>query len=348
MKHVTSAMLLALGLGLFTAGTSMPATAAQDIAGYDRFDVQAAHRARPLAASIWYPAGSHIYVAPVGKSAIWQSTNAYIGAAIEPGKHPLILLSHGSGGNMDGIGWLSSQLALRGAIVLAVNHPGTTTGDSSPRRTMYLGQRALDVTAALDQVLANPEFAPYIDTNNISAVGFSLGGTTVLNLAGMQFDRAAYRDYCVKYQDSAQDCIFYKKGGVDFAHLPDDFTNGYRDTRISKTVAIEPGMSFAVKPDSLADVSNPVLFIKLGQEHGWLAGDVSASGSNLVAKVKDASLAVFAPAYHLTFLAECEPGAAKLLEEMDDDPICSDPEGTDRSLVHRQVADEIATFLGLP
>ena len=201
MKHVTSAMLLALGLGLFTTVTSMPATAGQDIAGYDRFDVQAAHRARPLAASIWYPAGSHIYVAPVGKSAIWQSTNAYIGAAIEPGKHPLILLSHGSGGNMDGIGWLSSQLALRGAIVLAVNHPGTTTGDSSPRRTMYLGQRALDVTAALDQVLANPEFAPYIDTNNISAVGFSLGGTTVLNLAGMQFDRAAYRDYCVKYQD---------------------------------------------------------------------------------------------------------------------------------------------------
>ena len=107
-------------------------------------------------------------------------------------------------------------------------------------------------------------------------------------------------------------------------------------------------MSFAVKPDSLADVSNPMLFIKLGKEHGWLAGDVSASGSNLVAKVKDASLAVFAPAYHLTFLAECEPGAAKLLEEMDDDPICTDPVGTDRSLVHRQIADEIATFLDLP
>ena len=345
MKHVTSAMVLALGL--FATFTSAVAEPASDLAGYDRFDVRAAHRSMPVAASIWYPAGTHIYRAPVGQSMIWKSTDAYIGAAIAPGKHPLILLSHGSGGNMDAIGWLSSQLALRGAMVLAVNHPGTTSGDSSPRRTMYLGQRAKDITAALDQVLANPEFAPYIDTRNISAIGFSLGGTTVLNLAGIRIDPLAYRDYCAIYQNSAQDCDFYQKGGVDFDNLPRDFHDTNADPRITKTVAIEPGMTDAVDAHSLADVTNPVLFIRLGKEHGWRAADVSEAGSNIVSRMKNASLAVFAPAYHLTFLGECLPGAAKLLKEMKDDPVCSDPAGADRSRIHDQIVDKVADFLAL-
>ncbi|MEQ9344803.1 MAG: hypothetical protein RIG26_00030 [Thalassospira sp.] len=345
MKHVTSAM--AIAAGLVTALAFGTAQAADEYAGYDRFDVRAAHRSMPVAASIWYPAGTHIYRAPVGRSSIWQSTDAYIGAAIEAGKHPLVLLSHGSGGNMDGIGWLSSQLALRGAMVLAVNHPGTTSGDSSPRRTMYLGQRSNDIKAALDQVLDNPEFAPYIDTDQISAVGFSLGGTTVLNLAGMRFDRDAYRDYCDTFQNKAQDCAFYRKGGVDFAHLPDDFAANAYDPRITKTVAIEPGMTYAVDEDSIKAVSNPVLFVRLGIEHGWLASDLSETGSNLLARMEKAKMAVFSPADHLTFLAECVPGAVELLEEMEDDPICSDPEGTDRGMIHRQVVDELAGFLGL-
>ncbi|WP_033068885.1 alpha/beta hydrolase family protein [Thalassospira australica] len=349
MKHVTSAMIVALGLFASLVPVSAHAgdNAPKQWAGYDRFDVSAAHRSRPLAASIWYPAGTHIYRAPVGKSAIWQSVDAYIGAAIAPGKYPLVLLSHGSGGNMDGIGWLSSALALRGAIVLAVNHPGTTSGDSSPRRTVQLGVRAMDITATLDQVLSNPEFAPYIDTDRISAVGFSLGGTTVLNLAGVQFDRDAYGDYCAEFQDNAQDCAFLAKGGVRLDHLPDDFETTHSDPRISSIVAIEPGMTDAVKSESLDGIDEDILFIRLGREHGWRAADVGPNGSNILARLGNAQLAVFSPANHLTFLAECVPGAAELLAQMDDDPICSDPEGTDRGKIHQDIIDEIVRFLSL-
>ncbi|MCB1755123.1 MAG: hypothetical protein KDJ38_06355 [Gammaproteobacteria bacterium] len=301
----------------------------------------------PIAASIWYPAGTSIYQAPVGKNAIWQGTKAYIGAAIKAGKYPLVLLSHGSGGNMDGIGWLSSALALRGAMVLAVNHPGTTSGDSSPRRTMYLGQRAADLHAALDQVLANPDFAPYIDTDRISAIGFSLGGTSVLNLAGLQFDRDAYAAYCDKFADQAQDCVFGKRGGVDFHHLPEDFEATGTDPRISQIVAIEPGMTYAVNENSLKAATDPVLLVRLGRENGWLAADFGETGSNLLDRMADARAVTFAPAYHLTFLGECVPGAAELLKQMEDDPICSDPAGTDRGDIHRQIVDAISGFLNL-
>lgn len=345
MKHVTSALVVAVGI-LATLG-SMPAHAGGDLAGYDRFDVDAAHRSRPVAASIWYPADTFIYRAPVNQSAIWKSTDAYIGAAVAPGKHPLILLSHGSGGNMDAIGWLSSELALRGAMVLAVNHPGSTSGDSSPRRQPELGPRAMDLHAALDQLLAHPEFEPYIDPDRIAAAGFSLGGATVLNLAGMRFDRDAYREYCQRFGATVQDCAFLQKGGVRLDQLPADFETGSKDPRISKFIAIEPGMTFAVNDASLDDVDPDLLFIRLGREHGWKAADITETGSNLLGKLDNPSYAVFAPADHLTFLGECNAGAAEFLAKMEDDPICSDPEGTDRALIHRQIIDEISRFLSL-
>jgi len=319
-----------------------------DYPGYDRFDVRAAHRSMPLAASVWYPADTFIYRAPVGGNVIWKGTDAYIGAAIAPGRHPLILLSHGSGGNMDGLGWLSSQLALRGAIVVALNHPGTTSGDSSPRRTPFIGERAEDISATLDQILSNPAFAPYIDPRNIAAIGFSLGGTTVLSLSGVQFDQALYAQYCKRLGDAAQDCDFLRKGGVDVDHLPNDFAASKSDDRIKRIVAIEPGMGFAATQASLSNVSNAILFVGLGDEDRWAATDFGPSGSNLVARIKNASSAIFAPANHLTFLAECVPGAVELLKEEGSDPICSDPPGTDRGQIHQRIVTAIAEFLNLP
>ena len=150
--------------------------AADTLPGYDRFDLTADHRARPIAASIWYPAANPTYRAPVGDGPIFDATFAFIGPAIAEGEHPLVLLSHGSGGNADSLGWLTSGLVANGAIVLAVNHPGSTSGDSSPRRSVDLEARANDLTAALDMILADPAFAPYIDADRIGVVGFSWAG----------------------------------------------------------------------------------------------------------------------------------------------------------------------------
>lgn len=173
-------------LSLFALSIALPA-AADMLPGYDRFDLAADHRARPVAASIWYPAANRTYRAPVGDGPIFDPTFAFIGPAIAEGEHPLVLLSHGSGGNADALGWLATGLVARGAIVLAVNHPGSTSGDSSPRRSVDLGARAKDLSAALDMILADPAFAPFIDEDRIGVVGFSLGGATALGLAGLRF-----------------------------------------------------------------------------------------------------------------------------------------------------------------
>ncbi|MDV2966315.1 alpha/beta fold hydrolase [Nitratireductor aquimarinus] len=339
MKKLLSAFLIGMGL---TGGAL-----AQPFAGYDRLTVKADHRPSVLAASVWYPAGTPTYRGLVGDNAVFQGTSAYVGAGVAEGRFPLFVLSHGSGGNMDAISWLSSALALRGAMVLAVNHPGSTSGDSSPRRSVRLDERAADLSAVLDALFDEPAFADHVDRSRIASLGFSLGGATALNLAGLRFDPDAFADYCAWIGDGGQDCVFFSKGGVDLNALPDGFGAELRDDRIGRAIAIDPGMTYAATPESIAGTDMPVLLINLGEAHLFKAADVGPDGSDLAGKLPSAVLKTIAPAHHFTFLAECKPEGAAMLAEEKDDPVCDDPEGADRAAVHEAIVEEIAAFAGL-
>lgn len=334
-----TALLTLLGTAAASADEALPPTA-----GYDRLTVTAAHRPAPLAASVWYPVGTPTYRGLIGDNPVFQGTPAYVGAAIADGRFPLFVLSHGSGGNMDTISWLSSKLALAGAMVLAVNHPGSTTGDSSPRRTVLLDKRAKDLSAALDTLLADPSFGPHVDRSRIVSIGFSLGGATALNLAGIRFDKAAYADFCAR-MPASEDCVFLAKGGVDFDHLPDGFAAGSRDERIAAAIGIDPGFTYAASAESVAATKVPVLLINIGTKHRFRAADVSATGSGLAQHLPNATYAVVAPGHHFTFLALCKPNGAALLAEEHDDPVCDDPAGADRARIHEEIVAAIESFL---
>jgi len=334
-------------LSLLSLLAVAPATSALAdlLPGYDRFDLAADHRARPIAASIWYPAANRTYRAPVGDGPIFDPTFAFIGPAVAEGEHPLVLLSHGSGGNAETLGWLTSGLVERGAMVLTVNHPGSTSGDSSPRRSVDLEARAQDLSAALDMILSDPAFSPFIDEDRIGAVGFSLGGSTVLGLAGVRFDGSVQDANCETGPDAA-DCVFFRLGGVSFADYP-GFDADSRDPRVTQAVAIDPGFGGSAVPESLPDALPGVTLINLGDVDRLAAADVGPAGNDLANRLPEATYVEIAPASHFTFLSTCKPGAVEILEEEQDDPICSDPEGTDRAATHGQLIDAIASGLGL-
>ena len=344
MKHLILAALLA---ALVPAPPVAAESAVLELPGFDRMDVPARHRALPIAASLWYPAGRATYRAVIGENALFTGVPAFVGAAVAEGRYPLILLSHGSGGAMEGLAWLSARLAAQGAIVLAVNHPGTTSGDSSPRRTMRLAPRAADLGAALEAVLGDPQFAPHIDRERISALGFSLGGTTVLGLAGIRFDAEAFADYCREAGDEAAGCDFLAKGGVRLDALPEAFSADMRDLRVSAVVSVDPGFTHSAVEESLAGVRVPLLFVNLGEEERWPGVDVGPQGSGLAARVAGARHVAVAPAWHFSFLGLCKPQGAELLRKWEDDPICDDPRGSDRATVHEEIVGIVADFLGL-
>jgi predicted dienelactone hydrolase len=337
MKRLALLAMLALPYAGSVAADMLP--------GYDRFDLTADHRARPIAASIWYPAASPTYRAPVGDGPIFDPTFAFIGPAIAQDEHPLVLLSHGSGGNADSLGWLTSGLVANGAMVLAVNHPGSTSGDSSPRRSADLEARANDLTAALDMILADPAFAPFIDPDRIGVVGFSLGGATALGLAGVRFDGAAQDANCSAGPDAA-DCVFFRLGGVRFSDYP-GFEADARDPRISRAVIVDPGFGGAADPDTLPGALTGITLINLGDADRLGAADVGPNGNDLANRLPDVSYVEIGPANHFTFLGTCKPGAVALLAKEQEDPICTDPESTDRAATHVQLIDALSLGLDL-
>lgn len=88
--------------------------------------------------------------------------------------------------------------------------------------------------------------------------------------------------------------------------------------------------------------------INLGESADRLpATDAGPDGHNLIARIPGATYSSFAPANHFSFLAECKPGGAELVAEDDDEPICTDPPGTDRAALHRALIGDIAAALGL-
>lgn len=341
MKH----LLFAAGL----LGSLVTGAEAETLSGYDRFDIKASHRSHLIQGSVWYPAGSRTYAVPIGDNPIFHGTKALIGPKIADGKFPLVVLSHGSGGNMDSLGWLSSELALRGAMVLAVNHPGSTSGDSSPRRSTRFSDRVHDLSAALDLFLNDQEFGPKVDRSKIFSLGFSLGGGAALQSIGLTLKASKIGDYCAD-NPKAPGCDFYGKGGVDFRNVDFDLTDGnYADPRLAGTIAVDPGWPYAFTDESIASMEKPVLLINLGsQETLPFQVNVGQQGSGMADRLPNATHVEIAPSNHFSFLALCKEKARFILQEEGEDPICDNPAGSDRGIVHRQVIDAVSDFLQLP
>ncbi|MCV0429009.1 MAG: alpha/beta fold hydrolase [Roseibium sp.] len=337
MKHLLVAFSFVSTTAAFAHG--------EELAGYDRFAVSAAHRPALMSGSVWYPAGTRTYAGFIGKGPVFKGTKALVGAGVKSGRYPVVLFSHGSGGNMDALSWLASELAKQGIMVVGVNHPGSMSGDSSPRRSLQPAERAGDLSAALDHLLSDPYFSRFIDPDRIVAAGFSLGGATALTMAGVTFEPETYADYCGRFGDAAPDCVFFAKGDVDLVSMADGLASSGRDQRVRSAVAIDPGFTYAVNDESLSAVTMPIQLISLGEENLWKAADVGSNGSNLTGKLENVTHVSLSPANHFTFLGECTEQGAAILEEEQDDPICDDPQGTDRADIHKQIVKVIAGFL---
>lgn len=318
--------------------------------GFDRLSIAAPHRGGDLAAGLWFPATAGT-PAWIGETILFRGVEALTEASPTPGAHPLILVSHGSGGSLTGLSWLGAGLARQGAVVLMVNHPGSTSGDSTPLGSLPLDLRARDLSAALDQALGDPALAARIDPDRIAVLGFSMGGGTALQLAGARFDRAAYGAYCDRSGAAGMDCLWLRSGGVDPADLPPRMEADLRDPRISAVIGVDPAFGHAFTPESLAAMELPALLISLGETgpgSGWEAVDIGPQGANLAGQMPQARHQVIAPAWHFSFLAECKLLGPLLIWWEGEEPICSDPEGSDRGAVQAQVVAAVGGALGLP
>ena len=133
---------------LFLICLTAPAFAAENPVGFKTTTLPDAQNNRPLELVVWYPATTTAKPTLIADNAVFIGALAVPDAPPAAGEHPLVVLSHGYGGNWRNQVWLASALAHQGYIVAAVNHPGTTSKDRSPAAAAQLWQRPRDVSQA--------------------------------------------------------------------------------------------------------------------------------------------------------------------------------------------------------
>ena len=251
------------------------------------------------------------------------------------------------GGNIRSLAWLASGLAEQGSIVVSVNHPNSTWGNFDLAEGLKHWTRAQDLSRALDALMADPKFAGHIDNSRIMAAGCSYGGWTALSLGGLKGNYAGFVAHCEEFGERSSYCAELLRADIGLADLPTtDWNAVYDDPRVSQVVAIEPGLNWGTKAGDLDGMLEKVRLIGLGEGNDWLLGtDFDASG--FADLLPNASIDRIVPAFHFTELPLCKPMGAAILVEEEDDPVCTDPEGTARRQVHDLIIERMIADLGL-
>jgi predicted dienelactone hydrolase len=293
---------------------------------------------------ITYPALADGDAYTLGGDQLWTGVPARRNATPVAEKFPLVILSHGSGGNAAALGWLSAELARNGFIVAAPNHIHSTSGDSIPADSIRIWERSHDVSALIDRMTSDADWAPIVDKDRIGGIGFSLGGVTMMLSAGARASLPRFAAFCDDPQNADAGCGWFKRGGVDFAKIDAGaFEGDYRDRRLAAVVTVDPGLAMAYQEDSLAAIHMPMLFVNLGTGEQIMRG---VRAQALAGQIAGAGYAAIPDAIHFSFLGICNPGGAELLKRYgEEDPICADGGTTPREELHKQIFFQIAVFL---
>jgi len=208
-------------------------------------------------------------------------------------------------------------------------------------------ERATDLSQTLDMMLADETFGKQIDPRRVGAAGYSLGGYTVLELAGAQTDVSELLAACKQDADIAV-CHVPEARGMG---SPEEIlqkvrkTSGeslarsnelYSDDRIDAVFAIAPALGFTLTEDSLRAVRLPVEMV-VGDadtiapaEHNAdvIRYDLHGSRVTLLPRVG-----------HYTFLDTCTPAGKRAF-----DNYCTDEPVVNRTSVHEKVAAQAIIF----
>lgn len=204
-----------------------------------------------------------------------------IEAANELAAAPVIVISHGVGGNRSQFARLASHLVSYGFVVVVPDHdtvsaasnteasPSVTAqltqlgervfGDLDPREFV---QRPLLVSAVLDELerlnTSDPMWMGRLDMNRVGMIGHSLGGYTSLALASGDLNQKQVKRTCKDDEVLATNLSLVLQ--CQAQELPRRLPS-LEDERIKAVMALNPVASAVLGEKQLEDIDVPVMIV---------------------------------------------------------------------------------------
>ncbi len=283
-------------------------------AGFTRVEI-ADGSGPPIEAGIWYPADGLARSAAIG---LFTQMVAE-GAPVAGRDLPMVILSHGSGGDFAGHGDTALALARAGFIAVAPTHTGDNYRDHS--RALDVAGRARQISVVIDYMVGS--WAPRaIDPGRLGAFGFSAGGLSVLVAAGGTPDLRRVGPHCAAHPSAFECRLVAAHAGEHPAPPPTAFPH---DRRIRAIVVAAPALGYAFDRKGIEAVRMPVQLWRAGDD--TILPDPFSAEAVRLALPTPPEFHVVPGAGHFDFLAPC-PAAP----------------GFDRTAFHRRFDDAVVAF----
>lgn len=250
---------------------------------------------------IMYPAADAHGTYEIGPCTVTAGLNVPVGR----GRYPVVVISHGSGGDRLACLTLAQALSEAGYVVMMPEHFGNNKDDNFLEgKTRNLELRPRHITLCLNALAGNDILAGAVRTDRAALLGHSMGGYTGLAVAGG------------------------KPRGITGRPVPVT-----ADARIKALVLMAASTDFYRAEGSLAEITVPILVYHAEQDTlapfdnvQRILDQVPDKGKVTVQRVENAG--------HLSFLSPL-PGSIP----------AQDPEGFDRVAFHKRLTGEVVAFL---
>lgn len=293
-------------------------------------------RERPIKTQVWYPTTDTemtdtelpFFLSPTVKDAAFVNK-----------KQPLIVLSHGTGGNRLSLAWLAIELAKNGYIVIAPDHWGNTLDNKIPEYFVRFWERPLDMSFLLTSFLQDKRFNNYVDSNRIGTIGFSLGGYTTLALAGIQLDcellkinassEQGHQEFTVPELGDLRKLV----SNISCKEVPANL----RDSRFKVHIALAPALGLGLT-QWRQNITSPVLIIGANDDK---IAPIETNGIKYSTVIPSSRFVKLAgKTGHYIFLNEGNPQLQK-----EESTYFKDDKTIDRHIIHQQILTEILDHL---
>lgn len=212
-----------------------------------------------ISIAVWYPTRRRATTHTIDD---WNMVVARDATPVA-GQFPLVILSHGMAENRFSYHALAAEIARNGFIVAALTHPYDNSANAENVFTaQQFFERPQHIALLLDHLTQEPALRDLLYPNKTIFIGFGMGATTGLLLAGSVPNPNGWHNYCASQQNQTLYCTKWASARIE-AMIPELASfQAIQKPLFQALVLVEPAYPMLFPPESIPTSTPPIMLVQ--------------------------------------------------------------------------------------